>query len=381
MNDDIKSQPGFCYEIFKNQAFWSNKKSICYNPCSYFSGFIAKDKQPEEVWYGPEHKSIIEKIKKGDLIEGCKRCYHEEYNGIKSRRQGSKELYEEYLFDTDISQTKSPVALDYSIGNLCNLKCTICGPDNSAKWISDWKKLYPDVDVSDFHYVKNHYIQINDPEYLKNIRSIHFHGGGDPLLANDHIKLLENVEQVRGLSDVKVFYNINATNRVDDRVLELWSRCQIVELYFSIDDIGERFEYQRTGARWLDTLDTIQWFYKNMPVNHLFKINCTWGYLNLYYLDELWMWYKENFTQNRLGDPVNFIFQKCNGTYSLDWVSANTMAVLKDKFTSIPELQKILLLLETNECPHDEFWDIIKRTDKIRNTNFNQLCPEWSKLL
>lgn len=381
MNKDIKSKPGFCYEIFKNQAFWSARNTIGYNPCSFYRGYIATDTTPDQAWLGKEHRNIIDSVAQGELIPGCSNCYRAEQAGLVSRRMGSKELYENYHKDTDINLTDTPRALDYSVGNLCNLKCTICGPENSSKWISDWAKLYPDTSTDNFLYRKDQYVTIDDLEYLKNIKSVHFHGGGDPVLSDAHVKLLQNIEASKGLSDVRVFYNINATNRVSDDVLDLWSRCNIVELYFSIDDVEDRFEYQRTGASWEHTVETINWFYNNMPANHMFKINCTWGYLNLYYLDELYRWHKENFAENRLGDPVNLIFQKCLHTYSLDWVSAKTMQMLQDKFMDIPEIFNLLSILEVKETPHTEFWDIVSRTDIIRNLNFRKLCPEWSVLL
>jgi len=381
MATDIKSQPGFCYEIFKNQAFWSTRTTIGYNPCSFYSGYIATDTTPDQAWLGKEHRDIIDSVMQGELIPGCSNCYQAEQAGLVSRRMGSKELYENYHKDTDINLTDTPRALDYSVGNLCNLKCTICNPGNSSKWISDWVKLYPNTNIDDFSYRKDQYVTIDDLEYLKNIRSVHFHGGGDPLLSDAHVKLLQNIESSKGLHDVRVSYNVNATNRVSDDVLDIWSRCDLVELYFSIDDLEDRFEYQRTGALWNDTVETMQWYHEHMPANHLFYINCTWGYLNLYYLDELYRWHKENFSENRLGYPVKLIFQKCLGTYSLDWVSAETMKVLEDRFKLYPEISALLQMLKVKETPHTKFWDIVTRTDIIRNTNFRDLCPEWSTLL
>jgi hypothetical protein len=153
MPDDIKQQPGFCYEFFKNQAFWSYKNTIGYNPCSFFKGFIVTGVDPKEAWYGPEHKSLIEQISNGELIDGCRACYRAERNGLTSRRQSSRELYENFYNDTDITEN-SPVGLDYSVGNLCNLKCTICNPENSSKWVEDWTQLYPNANVTDYLYRK-----------------------------------------------------------------------------------------------------------------------------------------------------------------------------------------------------------------------------------
>ena len=378
---DIKKQPGFCYEIFKNQAAWSTRSTIGYNPCSFYKGFSNTDVTPEQAWNSPERHKIIEQVKNGKTIPGCIACYKLEKNGQTSRRLQSKELYENFLKEDSIDAISSPLAIDYSVGNLCNLKCTICRPNHSSSWISDWAKLYPNEKMDHYFYRKNQYVSIEDTDYLKNIRVLHFHGGGDPLLSSDHVRLLKNVESVKGLQDVRVYYNINATNHVTQEVLDLWSKCQLVELYFSIDDVGERFEYQRTGARWNHTLETMNWFRDNMPINHMFNINCTWGYLNFYYLDELYNWHKENFSTNRLGDPVNLIFQKCHHEYGLHHVSSNAKQILENKFKDIPDLMLLLSTLEISNKPHVKFWDSIERLDTIRNRDFKKLCPNWSKLL
>ena len=57
------------------------------------------------------------------------------------------------------------------------------------------------------------------------------------------------------------------------------------------------------------------------------------------------------------------------------------MNVLENKFQKIPEITSLLAMLNTQETPHTKFWDIVNRTDSIRNLDFRKLCPEWSKLL
>ena len=113
----------------------------------------------------------------------------------------------------------------------------------------------------------------------------------------------------------------------------------------------------------------------------MFNINCVWGYLNLYYLDELYYWHQKNFSTNRLNDPVKLIFQKCLREYSLDHINENAIQVLKRKFDNIPEILSLVNTLEVNNDDHNTFWNIVKRTDSIRETNFEKLCPEWAALL
>jgi hypothetical protein len=180
---------------------------------------------------------------------------------------------------------------------------------------------------------------------------------------------------------MRVFYNINGTVKVSDRILEIWSECRLVELYFSIDDINERFEYQRTGANWNELINNLNWYINNMPTNHLFYINCTWGYLNLYYLDELVNWQQSRFGANRLGDNVKIIFQKAIGDCAINHVSAKLKSKLIEKFKNYPILLELVNSLEERDADHSKFLEYINKLDEIRGSSFNRLCPEFATLL
>jgi MoaA/NifB/PqqE/SkfB family radical SAM enzyme len=378
----MKDKKYFCYEIYKNLAIWSHNGKLGYNPCSFFNGYIKESDQfnLKDIWNSPEHLHLKNNVENDIPIKGCQGCYTAEANGLESRRNGSKKLYEEFHHDTNII-LDGPQGIDYSVGNLCNLKCVICNPLNSSRWIPDYQQLYPLTPVEQFHYEKYNQLEIVDYDILKNIKSVHFHGGGEPLMVDNHINLLKRINEVKGLSDVRVFYNTNGTQIVSESVLSLWSECRLIELYFSLDDIGARFNYQRTGAKWDHVVSNLQWYTDNMPHNHMFNINCTWGYLNLFYLDELYDWYNANFSANRYGDPTALVFQKALGFYSLDHVSLSTYNVLVNKFKNYPALLEIVKSLEIDNSPHTRFWNNITALDQIRNKDFKMLCPEWSQLI
>jgi hypothetical protein len=140
-------------------------------------------------------------------IPGCRDCYSAEDAGIESRRQGSKKLYEEYHKDTNI-ELSGPTGIDYSVGNLCNLKCVICGPTNSSQWVPDFQKLHPTIDIARFQYKKNEQLEITDPDLLQNIKNVHFHGGGEPLLSDNHVRLLQKIQEV--VTDINERYKAPA---------------------------------------------------------------------------------------------------------------------------------------------------------------------------
>jgi hypothetical protein len=319
-------------------------------------------------------------VNQDQKIPGCDCCYQAENSGLQSRRLGSQHAYEQWHQDTNINLS-APQGLDYSVGNLCNLKCVICGPTNSSQWIPDYQKLYPEKNINYLKYQKNSQLEISNNESLKNIISVHFHGGGEPLLSKVHVNLLKRIRSVKGLADVRVFYNTNGTITVTDEVLKLWEECQLIELYFSIDDVSTRFEYQRTGAVWDQLVANLNWYYHTMPHNHMFKINCAWSYLNLFYLDELVDWHQTNFSSNRYKDPTELIFQKVTGPCEINHLSLTTYNKLKQKFQNYPQLLELVHTLSINDQTHNNFWKYIDQLDQIRNVQFKSVCPDWSNLI
>lgn len=378
----MKNKKYFCYEIYKNLSIVSHNGKLEYSPCCAFIGHVKTSSEFNltDVWNSPEHLELKKCVETDAHIPGCQSCYSAEDAGTESRRQGSKKLYEEYHKDTD-TELSGPTGIDYSVGNLCNLKCVICGPQNSSQWIPDYQKLHPTVDIVSFQYKKNEQLEITDPDLLQNIKHVHFHGGGEPLLSKNHVRLLQKIQEVKGLSDVRVLYNTNATQTVSDEILQLWEKCKLIELYFSIDDIGARFDYQRTGANWHNVTATLDWFSANMPHNHMFNVNCTWSYLNFFYLNEVWDWWDKNFSSNRYGDPTNLIFQKAVGDFEINHLSKSSHETLQNKFQGYNNILPLVQSLNVSEKPHSIFWKNISALDQVRGTDYKKIHPEWSKLL
>jgi hypothetical protein len=114
----------------------------------------------------------------------------------------------------------------------------------------------------------------------------------------------------------------------------------------------------------------------------MFNINCTWSYLNFYYLPDLVDWYNKNFSVNRYGDTVNLIFQRAIGQFELTHISSRLLQIFKERFAKYPTLLPLLDSLTIDDKKdHTAFWISIQKLDKIRKQDFKYLCPEWSQLL
>ena len=242
-------------------------------------------------------------IKLGQWPAGCESCKRQEDAGIMSRRQGSAQWYD----DAGITDSKVElIRLDYWVGNTCNLACVICGPANSTTWKNELglsshgttsivNKFWNDLD-------------------LTSLKFIHFHGG-EPLLNKDHVKLLAAVPDKQ---QVQITYNTNGTVQASQELLDIWAEFQLVEIDFSIDDIGKRFEYQRYPAVWTQTVDNLHWFINSAPHNTIFNINTTISWLNCFSIDSTEQWLRENFYVSKFNDPIQMRKQLAVGKFSIE---------------------------------------------------------------
>lgn len=241
----------------------------------------------------------------GQWPDECLPCQITEDSGNTSRRNGSIEwslCNSRYHLNSTVTLLK----IDFWVGNMCNLKCAICGPDNSILWQKELgiTKSNRVVEVTQLH------TDIN----LDNIKWIHF-TGGEPLLEKSHYEVLKSI---KNKDQVVINYNTNATVLPDEELIDLWKHFKNVILDFSIDDIGERFEYQRFPARWDAVVKNMFWYRDNMPVNVMFEINTSIGILNVSNYHNIQKWFQENFPTNRVTDPVKLRTQATTGILSTD---------------------------------------------------------------
>lgn len=232
------------------------------------------------------------------IPSACVYCVKNEQNGLTSRRQSSGQ--EDY-----VHRIKN---LEIHVGNYCNLKCVICSNRYSSSWRKDASalghKTYDNFKFDSVDFVKD----------LNNVEWLHFNGG-EPLLTDIHQDVLNNISNPEQCT---VYYNTNGTIRVTDSIFELWSRFKLVKLIFSIDDVGERFNYQRTNADWAQVESNMFWYRDVAPSNMMFGINRTVSRLNMDHLDELDEWFVNYFPTNREGDHNDYTNQFAAGRCAID---------------------------------------------------------------
>lgn len=275
-----------CLDSIKNLNIVAQQNRLSVSPCCLIQ---AKPTNTIDFHNNSYINSIRDEWLNNTPPGVCKNC---------QRMDGANRWYAEHnQTDLDIKLTR----IDYWVGNTCNLRCVICGPDNSSAWEQE-------LAIPSKKQITNTFWKDLD---LSQLQFIHFNGG-EPLLSKEHIRFLEAIPDP---SQVEINYNTNGTILPTPHLLELWSKFKLVLLDFSIDEIGAKFEYIRYPAKWDDIVNNLQWYISNSPVNCMFAVNTSIGYLNSN-TTELDKWLQENFSTNRLGDPIEHRKQKVSGILS-----------------------------------------------------------------
>jgi len=289
-----------CYDAFKSINIVSKNNQLLISPCCISSTIPVKSLDFENSTY---LNQIRKEWNQEIFPSACNNCKQAENAQMTSRRQGSTTWYQ----DRNNANTKVElIRMDYWTGDLCNLACVICGPRNSSVW-----KQELGIPSQLGRVTINQFWKSID---LTKLEFVHFNGG-EPLLSKEHVKFLESIPDK---SQVQINYNTNATVLPDQYLLDLWEKFQLVQLDFSIDDIGARFEYQRYPAKWNTVVDNLKWFINNAPHNCMFAINTSVGMLNQANIVNLNQWLKENFHTSRFTDPIEHRQQLTHGIFALD---------------------------------------------------------------
>ena len=316
-----------CIDAFKNLFIEIKNGDIAISPC------CLHQTNPTSIINFTDDKLLTATRNQWDndiIPTGCKACEQsEEYTGTSRRIDSNKWYVDNGYSNTDIEL----IRIDYWTGDTCNLTCAICGPDSSSAWKTELK-----LPIQRKQTVNRVWRDLD----LIPIKLIHFNGG-EPLLSKEHVLFLEAIPDK---SQVHINYNTNGTILPSADLLELWSKFKLVQIDFSIDDIEERFEYQRYPAKWGNVTENLQWFIDHCPVNCMFAVNTTVSILNQHNLVNLNNWLITNFKENRVTDLIAHRQQLANGIFALD----NTNII--------------------------EIINFLDNCDLRRNTNWKSIFPE-----
>lgn len=216
----------------------------------------------ESYWNSPEIKQLRLDLIAGNRPEICSRCWREEDAGVRSARQVfnaqfSKEISKQ-LEDTgtDGSAPLRPVYLDLRFGNLCNLKCRMCGPYSSDRFLDEWNLANPEeaLPPEELKWLSNLNWWDKSSSWdalLKNIDQVElvYSTGGEPTLAEGFYRFMDLCIDNGRASNITVKLNTNLTN-FPTRLIERLEKFNGVILNISVDAVGPLARYIRYPSDW-----------------------------------------------------------------------------------------------------------------------------------
>jgi len=331
----------------------------------------------------------------GQKPQTCRKCWNEERSGRTSKRMHTLDRLKHTLKDDQWSTDAKPLMfLDLKLGNICNLKCRICGSWSSSQFASEEISWLPrEEQKSSYAYEmlragawpkENIQFWSQIDSVLTDIRYIEF-TGGEPFMIDQHFDMLQGIVD-RGIANqVEIHYNTNGT-LFPDRGPDIWKHFKTVEVAFSIDDIGARFEYQRTNSDWavvLDNITSFQYLQSQMP-NLQLQCCTTVNVFNVRYLDEVAHWIAlQNFNfvyWNMMHDAWYFSIATLPDTAKTLIIahleSADVPSQYRDEFVRIIDFMR-------NGASTDGFMTQMKIADldRRRNQDLRTVAADFAQLI
>jgi len=359
----------FCADIHNNLSISLTKKGLQVKACCWcWINSPSDAKDLTNLWQTKELIALRDLNKQDKLNPwACKQCIYMEQNGKSSRRIGVNQYY-----NSTATDLLGPRGLEFEIDYTCNLACIYCGPRQSTQWrleLNTPKKEFP------IRMSKPDIIKILDSLDLSNLDNIHFYGG-DPLFTDTHESILNYIDQRVGLGKIYAWYTTNGSLRVRERVQDLWGRCKLVKIYFSVDDIGPRFEYIRYGAVWNQVEDNLLWYKDTMPSNIMFALEPTLNCLNALHHYELLQWKHKYFDTNREGDATDLTRHNVFDKFELNAMPSALLEKCLQLNSADTWYQNFIKSFKYVDTKNKAVRDMIAELDARRGCNFAATFPD-----
>jgi hypothetical protein len=391
---------------------------------------------PTEAFNNDYMRSVRKTMLEGNIPASCKKCFDEEQRGISSKRiwEAGTWVYEEGLDIQElIAETQEDGTVphkiqyfDLRLGHTCNLKCIMCSPHDSSKWVQDHKLIYPTFesklikkqmswDRKEFNnfWHENPAFWEEVYDQIPNIKQLYF-AGGEPLMIKEHKMFLQEIIK-RGYADkITVRYNSNGV-LVDDEIINIWKHFKKVKYGCSLDGIGPRGEYIRHPLDWKKVEENL-WKIEKAPANITASIAFAVQILNIKHVPEFIKWKvtsnfkKINLDKNAVGHTYGGGLVSVHLLWIPTWLSLRVLPK-EDKEHVRQLFAELKEWLWENYTQDDEFWKVnpygwtrwesildwmdaedhtyllsdfkeyINKMDNLRNLNFKDTFPELAHLV
>ena len=373
---------------------------------AYYAGDLSKN-SVEEIWNSDNMKSLRKDMMSGVEPKICDKCFNSErVTGVSNRVYRNNEFVDlldkipEITEEDGTCKTMELKYWDFRFSNLCNFKCRSCGPRYSSAWVPDAKKMGYAMDQEKVWNIE----AVNEStnfEFLKeqvqHVKRIYF-AGGEPLMMPEHWQIMDMLVENKRF-DVKVSYNTNLSSfnhsgRNAFDYWKLWDHHKL-EVWPSIDELGERAELLRSGTVWSKVDHNLR---QLLTLNDIVILpNITVGLYNINRLPEIIDYLAEVgicefnegrrfFTTNIIDEPAHYKIQGLPDDFKNRTIDKlqNYIITFKQKY-GLDISQDLKHVINELRQPHNPYMAIkfihtTNKLDKIRNENMLAVIPEMKEV-
>ena len=347
-------------------------------------------------------QEVRDTLDSGKRHDKCSWCFEEEDAGRKSKRQRDNDKYVDWLRKGN-APFKGLAKVELNLGNTCNLKCRTCGSHSSSTWMEEDYDVYENQRYSTyklFAQSMKKYHQHYDDESpfwddlennLATIKQFDFYGG-EPFMSKKMWRILEVAVEKGYAKDIEVHYATNGTQWPAEKV-EIFKHFRHVHLSFSVDGIGEQFEYMRYPAKWSEVKENMKKAVElsNRTGNIYLGWCITLSTINITGLPAILKEHNTNFKE--FGPYLNLVHGPIQ--YNLTQLPTDVKSYVVDILKSIPKEDVDGYMYEyhipgiinfiINGTAKSENWEKfnrhVKAHDEYRGQNFATVYPEYAKTI
>jgi organic radical activating enzyme len=386
------------------------------------------------AWNNEYMQDVRQTMLQGKIPQSCTKCFEEEKNGVVSKRLW--EVYDwtkngldlsELVNNTSQDGSVPPVIryLDLRLGNTCNLKCVMCSPHDSSRWMQDYTEVMELTKSKTVTYqLKFEKENFNNtwyekPEFWKEvfeqipyIRQLYF-AGGEPLMIKEHRRFLDEIINRGYAKQISLRYNSNGIF-VNDDIISVWQQFKDVRYAFSIDATFLKNHYIRYPTDWKDIEKSLKKL-DETPDNIHVSIACAVQALNIKHIIDFAKW-KLSQNYKKINKYKTDIYEAGGGIISLHllyiptFLSARILskedkAEIRRQFDDFKSWlwdnyrqddnfwsenpygwkrwESILKFIESEDHSHllPDFKEYIQNLDIVRGTDSKEIFPELAHLL
>lgn len=394
---DTTNNKFFCFYPFRAIDVLADSSVV---PCCRFDGrkeknlqYINDKNSISDSFNSKYFNDLREKMLAGERVAGCWKCYKEDEAGIESMRVGANH----YMQET------TEVGLEYielESGRFCNLKCRSCSPHvssgfhnelKSSKFMAEHFGLDLDDEILNPKNQLNESIAKISKSQSQNLKYIKV-TGGEPLLSEYFLQYIKNLNDWNLSKNITLEVYTNSSFMPKQKLLDELKTFKHINLFLSIDAIGKKSDYLRSGSNW-NMMEKVakKWYEFSVNGNVEINVSTTISIYNILYLKELIDWVQENI---KISWPsINFVHNPsymCVSSFNND-IRNEILEMLRNtwdektlKNRPAREYRKIINFIENtreSKLPPGYFFVTTETIDKIRNEDWKQIFPELYNLL